>query len=60
MRMNADLHIVLFEPEIPPNTGNIARRFVCKGENAFPSPRGVNPHGTPFAARVPRAKGWLS
>ncbi|PIY47399.1 MAG: tRNA (uridine(34)/cytosine(34)/5-carboxymethylaminomethyluridine(34)-2'-O)-methyltransferase TrmL, partial [Zetaproteobacteria bacterium CG_4_10_14_0_8_um_filter_59_127] len=30
--MNADLHIVLYEPEIPPNTGNIARRFTCKGE----------------------------
>jgi len=36
--VNADLHIVLYEPEIPPNTGNIARRFTCKGENAFPSP----------------------
>jgi len=29
--MNADLHIVLFEPEIPPNTGNIARLCACTG-----------------------------
>ncbi len=27
--MNAPLHIVLFEPEIPPNTGNIARLCAC-------------------------------
>jgi len=30
-RMNAPLHIVLFEPEIPPNTGNIARLCACTG-----------------------------
>ncbi len=29
--MNAALHIVLFEPEIPPNTGNIARLCACTG-----------------------------
>jgi len=29
--MNATLHIVLFEPEIPPNTGNIARLCACTG-----------------------------
>ena len=29
--MNAELHIVLFEPEIPPNTGNIARLCACTG-----------------------------
>ena len=29
--MKADLHIVLFEPEIPPNTGNIARLCACTG-----------------------------
>jgi len=29
--MNAPLHIVLFEPEIPPNTGNIARLCACTG-----------------------------
>ncbi len=27
----APLHIVLFEPEIPPNTGNIARLCACTG-----------------------------
>jgi len=34
------LHIVPFEPEIPPDTGNIARLcavFVSTGEIAFPS-----------------------
>jgi len=25
LRMTPPLHIVLFQPEIPPNTGNIAR-----------------------------------
>jgi len=30
-RMKAPLHIVLFEPEIPPNTGNIARLCACTG-----------------------------
>ncbi len=29
--MNIPLHIVLFEPEIPPNTGNIARLCACTG-----------------------------
>ena len=29
--MNAHLHIVLVEPEIPPNTGNIARLCACTG-----------------------------
>lgn len=29
--MNSLLHIVLFEPEIPPNTGNIARLCACTG-----------------------------
>lgn len=29
--MEAVLHIVLFEPEIPPNTGNIARLCACTG-----------------------------
>lgn len=29
--MRADLHIVLYEPEIPPNTGNIARLCACTG-----------------------------
>ncbi len=29
--MNHKLHIVLFEPEIPPNTGNIARLCACTG-----------------------------
>jgi tRNA (cytidine/uridine-2'-O-)-methyltransferase len=29
--MNTDLHIVLYEPEIPPNTGNIARLCACTG-----------------------------
>lgn len=29
--MEAALHIVLFEPEIPPNTGNIARLCACTG-----------------------------
>jgi len=29
--MNAPLHIVLVEPEIPPNTGNIARLCGCTG-----------------------------
>lgn len=29
--MKADLHIVLFEPEIPPNTGNISRLCACTG-----------------------------
>ena len=52
-----ELHIVLFEPEIPPNTGNIARRLVIKGENAFPSPRETSSHASPLAARALRAKG---
>jgi len=29
--LKAPLHIVLFEPEIPPNTGNIARLCACTG-----------------------------
>jgi len=29
--MKADLHIILYEPEIPPNTGNIARLSACTG-----------------------------
>jgi len=29
--INPPLHIVLFEPEIPPNTGNIARLCACTG-----------------------------
>ncbi len=29
--MNPPLHVVLFEPEIPPNTGNIARLCACTG-----------------------------
>jgi len=29
--METPLHIVLFEPEIPPNTGNIARLCACTG-----------------------------
>jgi len=29
--MNNPLHVVLFEPEIPPNTGNIARLCACTG-----------------------------
>lgn len=28
-RVEADMHIVLFQPEIPPNTGNVAR--LCAG-----------------------------
>ena len=28
---NLDLHVVLFEPEIPQNTGNIARTCACTG-----------------------------
>jgi len=50
--MKPPLHIVLFEPEIPPNTGNIARLcagFFYFGEIAFPSPCGVNPHASPLA-----------
>ncbi|MDX8395995.1 MAG: tRNA (cytidine(34)-2'-O)-methyltransferase [Mariprofundaceae bacterium] len=31
MKLNAPLHIVLFEPEIPPNTGNTARLCACTG-----------------------------
>ena len=27
--MSLDLHVVLFEPEIPQNTGNIARTCAC-------------------------------
>jgi tRNA (cytidine/uridine-2'-O-)-methyltransferase len=27
----SDLHIVLYQPEIPPNTGNIARLCACTG-----------------------------
>jgi len=29
--MKTALHIVLFKPEIPPNTGNIARLCACTG-----------------------------
>lgn len=29
--MDAPLHIVLYQPEIPPNTGNIARLCACTG-----------------------------
>ena len=29
--LKAPLHVVLFEPEIPPNTGNIARLCACTG-----------------------------
>jgi len=29
--LKESLHIVLFEPEIPPNTGNIARLCACTG-----------------------------
>ncbi len=29
--MNTPLHIVLYQPEIPPNTGNIARLCACTG-----------------------------
>ncbi|MDQ6964645.1 MAG: tRNA (cytidine(34)-2'-O)-methyltransferase [Mariprofundales bacterium] len=29
--MESPLHIVLFEPEIPPNTGSIARMCACTG-----------------------------
>jgi len=29
--LDSPLHIVLFEPEIPPNTGNIARLCACTG-----------------------------
>ncbi|MFQ5356604.1 MAG: tRNA (cytidine(34)-2'-O)-methyltransferase, partial [Mariprofundaceae bacterium] len=29
--MTAPFHIVLVEPEIPPNTGNIARLCACTG-----------------------------
>jgi len=29
--MTAPLHIVLYQPEIPPNTGNIARLCACTG-----------------------------
>jgi tRNA (cytidine/uridine-2'-O-)-methyltransferase len=29
--MNIPLHIVLYQPEIPPNTGNIARLCACTG-----------------------------
>jgi len=29
--MKPPLHLVLFEPEIPPNTGNIARLCACTG-----------------------------
>ena len=31
MGMALDLHVVLFEPEIPQNTGNIARTCACTG-----------------------------
>ena len=30
--MSLDLHVVLFEPEIPQNTGNIARTCACTGQ----------------------------
>lgn len=29
--MNPPLHVLLYEPEIPPNTGNIARLCACTG-----------------------------
>ncbi len=29
--MSLDIHVVLFEPEIPQNTGNIARTCACTG-----------------------------
>ena len=29
--MALDLHVVLFEPEIPQNAGNIARTCACTG-----------------------------
>lgn len=31
MMTNPPLHLALFEPEIPPNTGNIARLCACTG-----------------------------
>ena len=34
--MDTPLHIVLFEPEIPPNTGNIARGLFSKGKTLSP------------------------
>jgi len=49
---NPPLHIVLFEPEMPPTTGNIAKlsaKFLYKGKITFPSPCGAGPHSSPFA-----------
>lgn len=35
MKINAKFNIVLFEPEIPQNTGNIARLCACSGAKLF-------------------------
>lgn len=35
MKNNNTFNIVLFEPEIPQNTGNIARLCACTGSNLF-------------------------
>lgn len=35
MKINSSFNIALFEPEIPQNTGNIARLCACTGANLF-------------------------
>lgn len=35
MKINSKFNIVLFEPEIPQNTGNIARLCACSGARLF-------------------------
>ena len=35
MKINSKFNIVLYEPEIPQNTGNIARLCACTGSNLF-------------------------
>ena len=37
---DAPLHVVLVEPEIPPNTGNVAR--LCAATNVSPANRSRN------------------
>jgi len=40
--MSTPLHIILYQPEIPPNTGNIAR--LCAG--SFPQGKSLSPRQT--------------
>jgi len=50
--MTPPLHIVLYQPEIPPNTGNIARlcaKFDYTGEIAFPSTDWQSQPSSPLA-----------